>query len=370
MTGNDQGGGPSATDDEALASLRQAIDACDAELLALLQKRAGLAMQVGEVKKRTGSPVYRPEREAQIFRRLESQPAAPLPGAALVRIWREVISACRELERRMRVAYLGPAGTYSELAVLRHFGGGVEAVPCASIDEVFRATEAGGVDFGVVPVENSSEGAVSRTLDLLLDTSLTVSGEVLVPVHHCLMGLSEDLAAVSAVCAHPQALAQCGRWLDAHMPGAERRAVASNAEGARMAGDDASLAAIAAEETAARYGLSVMRHGIQDNPDNRTRFLVLGRYVCAPSGLDQTSLIVSVPDRAGAVHELIEPLARHGVSMKRFESRPARRRGWEYFFYIDLLGHADDPAVAGALGEIGQRTTFFKQIGAYPRSSE
>ncbi|MEZ5661414.1 MAG: prephenate dehydratase [Burkholderiaceae bacterium] len=360
----------SATDDDALQALRQAIDATDGEILALLQKRASLAEQVGEVKQRTGSPVYRPEREAAIFARLRERSDGPLPGEALVRIWREVISACRELERRMRVAYLGPVGTYSELAVGRHFGGGIEAIPCASIDEVFRATEAGTADFGVVPVENSTEGAISRTLDLLLDTKLTVSGEVLVPIHHCLMSLQSDTRAITAVCSHPQSLAQCGRWLDAHLPNVERRAVSSNAEGARMASQDASLAAIAGEAAADLYGLSILRHGIQDNPDNRTRFLVIGRYVCGPSGDDQTSLIVSVPDRSGAVHNLIEPLARHSVSMKRFESRPARRRGWEYFFYIDLLGHADDPEVAAALVEIRANTTFFKQVGAYPRSGE
>ncbi|MEZ5649376.1 MAG: prephenate dehydratase [Burkholderiaceae bacterium] len=363
-------GPQSATDDEALRELRQAIDATDGEILALLQKRAGLALKVGEVKQRTGSPVYRPEREAAIFARLRQRSDGPLGGEALVRVWRQVISACRELERRMRVAFLGPVGTYSEMAVMRHFGGGVEAIACPSIDEVFRATEAGMADFGVVPVENSSEGAVSRTMDLLLDTTLTVSGEVLVPIHHCLMGRQERPDQIKTVCSHPQSLAQCGRWLDANLPDVERRAVSSNAEGARMAGEDPSLAAIAGEGAADLYKLGILRHGIQDNPDNRTRFLVIGRYVCAPSGDDQTSLIVSVPDRAGAVHSLIEPLARHSVSMKRFESRPARRRGWEYFFYIDLLGHADDPEVAAALVEIRANTTFFKQVGAYPRSGD
>lgn len=365
-----EGGASAAGDDAALQGLREQIDSTDAQLIALLQARARLALQVGEIKHRTGAPVYRPEREAAIFRRLREQTGGPLGGEALVRVWREVISACREIERRIRVAYLGPPGTYSEMAVARHFGSGVEAIACPSIDEVFRAAAAGTADFGVVPVENSSEGAVSRTLDLLLDTSLTVSGEVLVPVHHCLMARGDTVDGLSAVVAHPQALAQCGRWLDANLPGVERRAVASNAEGARMAAEDPSLAAIAAEGAAARYGLNVLRNGIQDIPDNRTRFLVIGRYVCGPSGDDQTSLIVSVPDRAGAVHALIEPLARHGVSMKRFESRPARRRGWEYFFYMDLLGHADDPAVAGALVEIERQATFFKRVGAYPRSNE
>ena len=363
----------SASDDQALEGLRQQIDSVDGQIQALLQQRASLAHAVGQVKAKANSPVYRPEREAAIFRRLREQGAdseALLKGPALEAIYRQVISACREVERRMRVAYLGPEGTFSEQAVLKHFGDGVEPVACASIDEVFRATEAGTTDFGVVPMENSTEGAVNRTLDLLLQSPVTISGEVLVPVEHCLMNLSGTLDTITRVAAHPQALAQCAGWLDQHLPGLERVPMSSNAAAAREAAGDPSLAAIAAVTAAGRYGLGIVRQAIQDNPGNRTRFAVIGDYVCGPSGQDQTSLVLSVPDEAGAVHQLIEPLARFGVSMKRFESRPARQGDWEYYFYLDLLGHVDDPTMVEALQEIRTRAAFYKLIGSYPRSTE
>jgi chorismate mutase/prephenate dehydratase len=266
------------------------------------------------------------------------------------------------------VAYLGPPGTFSEMALLAHFGHGVEPVACPSIDEVFRSTEAGNTDFGVVPVENSTEGAVNRSLDLMLQTPLSILGETAVDVRHNLMTRSGTRVGIVKVCAHPQALAQCAGWLDRNLPGVERVPVSSNAEGARLASLDDTVAGIAAETAAAVYGLVIADAGIQDDPSNRTRFLIVGRYRCGASGADQTSLILSVPDRAGAVHALIEPLARHGVSMKRFESRPARQGGWEYYFYIDLIGHQDDPPVAAALAEIRDHAAFFKVLGSYPRA--
>lgn len=360
--------GASPGGDPRLDQLRQGIDAVDAQILEALNRRARLAQQVGELKKTTDAPVYRPEREAQIMARLRERNSGPLSGDAIEAIYREVVSACRELERRMRVAYLGPPGTFSEMALLRHFGSSVDPVPCASIDDVFRATEAGTADFGVVPVENSTEGAVNRSLDLLLQTPLTISGEVSVPVHHNLLTRSGTMEGIARICAHPQALAQCQRWLSQYAPGIERVPVASNAEGARLASVEPQTAAIAADAAAARYQLQYVARGIQDDPGNRTRFLVVGRYVCAPSGDDQTSLILSVPDRAGAVHALIEPLARHGVSMKRFESRPARQGFWEYYFYIDLIGHQNDPAPQAALIELQANAAFFKVAGSYPRA--
>ncbi|MBM3408055.1 MAG: prephenate dehydratase [Betaproteobacteria bacterium] len=353
--------------DPELAVLREQIDAVDRQLFELLNQRAQVVLKVGELKHRTGAPVYRPEREAQILGRLGAS-TGPLPGAALQSIWREVMSACRALERRLRVAYLGPRGTFSEMALLAHFGHGVEAVACPSIDEVFRSTEAGNTDFGVVPVENSTEGAVNRSLDLMLQTPLSILGETAVDVRHNLMTRSGTRQGITRVCAHPQALAQCAGWLDRNMPGVERVSVSSNAEGARLASLDDKVAGIAAETAAALYSLTIADAGIQDDPSNRTRFLIVGRYRCGPSGADQTSLILSVPDRAGAVHALIEPLARHGVSMKRFESRPARQGSWEYYFYIDLLGHQDDPPVAAALAEIRAHAAFFKVLGSYPRA--
>jgi chorismate mutase/prephenate dehydratase len=354
---------------QELAALRERIDEVDREILERLNRRARLAREVGHCKDRTGAPVYRPEREAQIMARLRTLNTGPLAGEAIEAIYREIVSACRELERRLRVAYLGPAGTFSEQALLKHFGSSVDALPCATIDEVFRAAQAGTADFGIVPVENSSEGPVNRTLDLLLQTTLTISGEVAVPVRQNLMSGSGSLDGVRRVVSHPQSLAQCAGWLDQHAPGIERMPVASNAEAARLASLDASTAAIAGEYAAARYGLELVARAIQDDPNNQTRFAVVGHHACTASGADQTSLILSVPDRAGAVHALIEPLARHGVSMKRFESRPARQGLWEYYFYIDVIGHRDDPAVAAALAELKSQAAFFKVVGSYPRAT-
>ena len=352
-----------------LDDLRKAIDAIDQQLLALLSERARHALAVGDVKKVDNAPVYRPEREAQVIASLQASNPGPLPAEAIASIWREVMSACRGLERRLRVAYLGPAGTFSEQAMRRHFGAGVEGMPCATIDEVFRSTEAEASDFGVVPVENSTEGAVNRSLDLLLTSPLVISSEVTVPVRHILMAQSAKTDGISKVCAHPQALAQCTNWLNRNHPHLERVPVSSNAEGARMAAADPGIAAIAGDLALELYRLQAIALGIQDDPLNRTRFLVVGRYRSTPSGRDQTSLILAVPDRAGAVHALIEPLARHGVSMKRFESRPARQGGWEYNFYIDLIGHQDDPAVAPALAELKGRCAFYKSLGSYPSES-
>jgi chorismate mutase / prephenate dehydratase len=352
-----------------LADLRRQIDAIDASILASLNQRAQLAIAVGELKHQTGAPVYRPEREAQVLVKLAERNQGPLPNGAITAIYREVISACRELERRMRIAYLGPPGTFSEEALRRHFGDGVEAVSCSSIDEVFRATESGACDFGVAPIENSTEGAVNRTMDLLQHTGLEISGEVSIPIRHNLLARTDSLVGVNRICAHPQALAQCQTWLDRNAPGIERVPVSSNAEGARLASLAADTAAVAGEGAARLYQLEFVGRSIQDDPSNRTRFIVLGQYRCAPTGSDQTSLILAVPDRAGAVHALIEPLARHGVSMKRFESRPARQGNWEYYFYIDVLGHRDDAAVASALTELRENAAFYRVIGSYPRAA-
>ena len=351
-----------------LAALREKIDATDAGIVELLNRRAQLACEVGEVKREVDAPVFRPEREAQVIARLRGLGKGPLGGAAIEAVYREVISACRELERRMRVAYLGPPGTFSEQALLAYFGRGVDPVDCPSIDEVFRATEAGNADFGVVPVENSSEGAVNRSLDRFLQTPLRICGEVSVPVRHNLLSASGDMRGVTRICAHAQALAQCIGWLDHNCPGIERVPVSSNGEGARLASIEPHTAAVASEVAAARYGLKTVSVGIQDDPSNRTRFAIVGHYDCEPSGADQTSLILSVPDRAGAVHALIEPLARHGVSMKRFESRPARQGTWEYYFYIDIIGHQRDPAVAAALAELRANAAYYKVTGSYPRA--
>ncbi|MEA5097159.1 MAG: prephenate dehydratase [Burkholderiaceae bacterium] len=354
--------------DKELLPLRDQIDAIDAQLLDLLSRRARIAQQVGHVKAKTNAPVFRPEREAQVLQSVAERNAGPLADADVQAIFREIMSACRALERRVTVAYLGPAGTYSEQAVYQHFGSAIEALPCASIDEVFRAAEAGTADFGVVPIENSTEGAINRTLDLLLQTPLTISGELSIPVHHCLMTKSGTMDGIRSICAHAQALAQCQVWLTQHYPTIERHAVASNSEAARMAADDSSVAAVASEMAGEKYHLQVVNAHIQDDPRNRTRFAVIGRFQTVPSGNDQTSLVLSVKNQAGAVYLMLEPLAKYGVSMTRFESRPARTGSWEYNFFIDVEGHAQDEKVARALAELKDRAAFFKLLGAYPFS--
>jgi chorismate mutase/prephenate dehydratase len=353
-----------------LAALRERIDAVDRELLALLNRRAQLALEVGEIKKREGSVVFRPEREAQVIDGLKAVNRGPLANDSVAPIWREIMSACRALETPTRVAYLGPAGTFSEEAALGYFGSSIVRVPCASFDEVFRATTAGAADFGVVPVENSTEGGVARSLDLFLTTPLFIIGETSLIVRHNLLRRRNDLDAIAAVCAHPQALAQCHEWLSHHLPEVERRPVASNAEGARLASRDERLAAIASSRAASEFGLHVVAPAIQDDAHNRTRFAIVTHPDRHPapraSGHDCTSLVVSVPNRPGAVHDLLVPLKAHGVSMTRFESRPARSGQWEYYFYIDVEGHPDDPRVGTALAELRGACAFFKVLGTYP----
>ena len=352
-----------------LQPLRDRIDSLDARLLTLLNERATVVLEVGEVKKDLSAPVFRPERERQVIERLQALGAqGPLRGEHILAIWREIMSASRALERELTIAYLGPVGTYSELAMHGVFGLSVKSLPCASIDEVFRAVEAGSADYGVVPVENSTEGAVSRSLDLMLDTTLNVSGEIAVPIHHNLLTRSGKLDGVKRVCAHAQALAQCQGWLSKHAPTLERQAVSSNAEAARLAAEDPTLAAIAGDRAAAHYGLQAVASLIQDDPHNRTRFLVVGGDSPEPTGRDQTTMILSVKNEPGALFRLLEPFARHGVSMTRFESRPARRGAWEYWFYVDIEGHVADEHVAQALDEINQSAAFVKILGSYPRS--
>ena len=353
-----------------LLALRKRIDAVDRELLALLNRRAQLALEVGELKKREGSVVFRPEREAQVIDGLKAVNPGPLQQDSVAPIWREIMSACRGLETPTRVAYLGPAGTFSEEAALGFFGSSILRVPCANFDEVFHVTSTGAADFGVVPVENSTEGVVTRSLDLFLHTALFIIGETSLFVRHNLLRRGDSLDGISAVLAHPQALAQCNAWLSAHLPNAERRPVSSNAEGARLASLDAGVAAIASTRAAGEFGLHVVAPAIQDDAHNRTRFAVVTHPQRHPapkaSGHDCTSLVVSVTNRPGAVHDMLVPLKSHGVSMSRFESRPARSGQWEYYFYIDLEGHPDELHVATALDELRSVCAFFKILGTYP----
>ena len=346
---------------------RDAIDALDRELLRLLNERAAHAKIIGTLKGDTAA--YRPEREAQVLRAMRAENPGPLPDGAVTSVFRQIMSACLALEQQLRISYLGPAGTFSHAAVTKHFGDLVDAEPCASIDEVFRAAEAGRTDYAVVPVENSTEGAVGRTLDLMFQTPLTIVGEVKLRIDQHLLvnrAFGITLADVTRVYSHAQSLSQCVQWLARHLPSIARIPVASNAEAARMAAAEPRTAAIAGDTAAAIYGLDILAAHIEDEPNNTTRFWVLGRHGAAPSGRDETSLVMSAHNRPGAVHALLEPLAKHGVSMSRFESRPARTGLWEYLFFVDLEGHQEEGPVAAALSELRQRAPFLKLLGSYP----
>ena len=349
---------------EKLKQCRDQIDQIDDEMLQLLNRRAALAQQIGHLK--DNGVVLRPEREAQVLQRLQANNIGPLSNDAIAALFTEVMSQCRALESPLAVAYLGPEGTFSEAAALKRFGSAVQGQACANIDDVFRAVESGGVNYGVAPVENSTEGAVGRTLDLLLQSNLQICGEVMLSIHQCLLSQHCELSAIKTVYSHPQSLGQCQGWLNIHLPHAVRVPASSNAEAARLAAENPHSAAIAGNQAAAHFGLTVCVENIEDDAKNTTRFLVLGKQQVAPSGRDKTSLVLSAPNRPGAVHELLAPLARHGVSMTKLESRPARSGLWEYVFFMDIEGHQVDAQVAAALVELKQIAAFVKVLGSYP----
>jgi len=348
-----------------IEKLRAEIDRLDDELVALLQRRATAAQRIGTLK--GGAPAYRPEREAEILGRISRQKGV-LSSERLAAVFREIISACRGLEEAIRVAYLGPEGTFSEQAVRKHFGQAIEALPFASVDDAFRRCESGAAQFAVVPVENSSEGAVGRTLDLLVATPLKICGEIELRIEQNLLSKAEKVSVIRKIYSHSQSLGQCNAWLAQNLPAVERIPVASNAEAAQRAAREEGAAAIAGEAAAERYGLKVLARSIEDDPNNTTRFLVLGKLEPGPTGRDRTSLVLSAENKPGAVHVLLTPLAEHRVSMTRIESRPLRTRAslWEYFFFIDLEGHQKDAAVARALAALRDKAPFVKVLGSYP----
>ncbi len=353
---------------KALAGVRAEIDGIDGELLNLLNRRARCAQKVGEIKAAHGEAgyIYRPEREAQVLRRLQEANPGPLPSENITFFFREVMSACLSLEEPLGIAFLGPLGTFSESAATKHFGHAARLSPQSSIDDVFREVESGHAQYAVVPVENSTEGAVGRTMDLLLGTQLKICGEVVVRIHQNLLSNETNLADIKKVYSHAQSLAQCHEWLNRMLPGAQRISVGSNAQAAQMASEEQGVAAIAGEAAAARYNLPRLAENIEDEPNNTTRFLVLGKHDAGPSGRDKTSLIMSAPNRTGALHELLLPLSSAGVSMCRLESRPARNALWEYVFYVDIEGHRDEPSIKNALEELARRSAYLKTLGSYP----
>ncbi len=355
------------SDNEKLKPHRMAIDQIDAEILQLLNQRASHAQAIGHIK--GDQLIYRPEREAAVLRRVQQLNPGPLSDHAVARLQRAIMSECLALERPLTIAYLGPQGTFTEQAALKHFGQAAHTQPCATIDEAFRLVEANQADYVVTPVENSTEGSIGRSLDLLVKTPLKACGEVILRIHHHLLRASSEQQGFDKVYAHAQALAQCRQWLDKNLPKEVARiAVASNAEAARMAAADNSAVAIASLMAAEHYQLCVLASHIEDEPNNTTRFLVLGHNETAASGQDKTSLIVAVPNRAGAVHELLLPFAQHGVSMTKLESRPSRGGLWEYVFFIDVEGHQLDDALSAALKDLHQRSAFLKLIGSYPQA--
>ncbi|WP_448251075.1 prephenate dehydratase [Ottowia oryzae] len=359
---------------DALAKLRTQIDSLDAQLLSLLNQRARVAEEVGELKRHEGTPFFRPDRVAQVIAKIQANNTGPLQNQHVAAVWREIMSACLALEVPQRVAVLGPEGTFTEQAAIEYFGSAANLIYCSSFDEVFHATAAGTAQFGVVAVENSTEGVVARTFDLFLHSPVHVVGEVSLMVRHNLLRQVNSLDGVEAVLAHPQALMQCQRWLTEHLPHAERRAVASNAEGARLASTNPAWAGLASERAAAQFGLHIVSHSIQDEAYNRTRFAVIclpqTLAMPAPSGRDCTSIVVSVPNISGSVHDMLTPLKKHGVSMTRFESRPAKSGQWDYYFYIDLAGHPSEPKMSAALSELQAQCAFYKVLGAYPLAQD
>ena len=360
---------PAATPAPALADVRAQIDGIDRRIQELIAQRAGFALQVGKAKGKLAAAVdyYRPEREAQVLRMVVDRNEGPLSDEVLVHVFREIMSACLAQQKPLKIGYLGPEGTFSQQAVLKHFGRSAHGLPLASIEEVFQEVEAGNADFGVVPVENSGQGTIQVTLDMFLTSQLKICGEVELKVHQYLLSRSGRIDDIERIYAHPQAFAQTSGWMRANLPRAEKVPVSSNAEGARRARNADDAAAIAGESAAHVYGLKkVIMSSIQDDKDNTTRFLVVGRQIFPPSGHDRTSVLVFIHDKPGALFDVLSPFARHGISMNRIESRPSHQAKWEYAFFIDLAGHVEDEGMKQALAELEKDVAQVKVLGSYP----
>lgn len=354
-----------------LLAIRDRIDAIDDQILELLAKRAQCADEVGETKRAAGEKnlwFYRPEREAQILQRMTADNKGLLGSERITAIYREIISSCLALEQTIKVAFLGPEGTFTQEAANKHFGQSIETIPVASIGHVFREVENGLVDYGVVPIENSTEGVISYTLDMFMNSPLKISGEIKLRIHQNLLTNIDNWKDVERVYSHQQSLAQCREWLDVNLPNAERIPVASNTEAAVMACNDDAAAAIAGIKAAEIYNLKIAQKDIEDSIDNTTRFLVIGKQDVPASGVDKTTLMISAKNRAGALYKLLTPLANNGLDMTRIESRPSRNVNWEYYFFLDVNGHADDDNVARALAELGSEAELMRVLGSYPKA--
>ena len=353
-----------------LSVLRDRIDAIDEQILQLINQRASCALEVAKTKIAQGEQgtFYRPDRESLVLRRIMDLNQGPLSDDTAARFFRELMSACLALEKPMDVAFLGPEGTFTQQAVFKHFGHAVKAIPAATINEIFSAVESNYCQFGVVPVENSTEGVISHTLDRFLTSPLKICGEVEIRVHQNLMGHASSLADITEVYSHQQSLAQCRQWLDKHLPHARLTAVSSNAEAARLASINKQAAAIAGKVAAEVYNLTIIEKNIEDEPNNTTRFIIIGQQLSSPTGNDKTSLVVSTGNQPGALHKILEPFAKFGIGMVHIESRPSRQGLWDYVFFIDVEGHSEDKVIAQALDSVKDNVQMFKLLGSYPKA--
>lgn len=353
-----------------LSELRQQIDSIDQQILQLINQRAECAIQVAKTKQAEGETgsFYRPDREAQVLRRIKEINPGPLSDNTAAHLFREVMSACLALEKPLEVAYLGPQGTFTQQATFKHFGHAVKDIPVPTINEIFQAVESGHCQFGVVPVENSTEGVIAHTLDRFINSPLQICGEVEIRVHHNLLGKMDSMAEITEVYSHQQSLAQCRQWLNTHLPNVACTAVNSNAEAARLASLDPTKAAIASLVAAELYDLKVLEKNIEDEANNTTRFIVIGQQQPASTGIDKTSILVSTGNQPGALHRILAPFAENGISMAHIESRPSRQGLWEYVFFIDIDGHREDSDVAKALDTLQNNVKLLKILGSYPKA--
>ena len=357
-----------SSEQDKLKTIRDKIDDLDLQIQTLINERARCAQQVADIKIQSGETdhFYRPEREAQVLRTIEERNQGPLGNKEMARLFREIMSACLALERPLKIAFLGPAGTYNHVATVKHFGSSIEQEPVKNIEDIFRVVESGQAHFGVVPIENSTEGVITHTLDLLINSSLFICGEVDLRIQHNLISNEAQLSNVKKVFSHQQSLAQCRRWLEKNLPGVELYAVRSNAEAVRMAKEEAGSAAIAGKMAAEIYQVPILKSEIEDEPDNTTRFIVIGKDAVPASGKDRTSLLVTTSNKPGALHKLLKPLAERGIGMSKIESRPSRRGVWEYVFFIDIEGHKDDKKISEALKELEHESAMIRILGSYP----
>ena len=353
---------------EPIDKLRRSIDAIDEQILKLLNQRADLAVAIGKEKSKLKAPFHVPEREREIYERLERLNEGPFPPESLRSVFREILSATLSLEEPLTVAYLGPRATFTHQACLEQFGLSARHLPFHSIQEVFEEVERDRVQYGIIPIENSIEGVVNHTLDMFVDSNLLICGEVSLEISHNLLAQVEDVAAVTKLYSHPHAIAQCRTWLENHMPAIPVYEVSSTAKAAELVLDEPAAAAIASEAAAHIYGLKVLQKRIEDQLHNVTRFLIIGKVPAKPSGDDKTSILFSIKDRVGALYAMLEPFASYGINMTKIESRPIRTQAWEYVFFVDLEGHIEDDPVREALDQLAERCLFFKVLGSYARS--